>query len=144
MSRQSVNTWAQPSCTNAFKDAKRRIVGTNRRAIITVDQDAPRPRQRFSVGHELGHWMHDRGTAAFACDAETVSGPWDELLNLEARANRYAANLLLPTKMFKPRAARRPMLFETFALLRRHLKPVSLPRLYALLNTALSRRCCLQ
>jgi hypothetical protein len=56
--------------------------------------------------------MHDRGTAAFACDAETVSGPWDELLNLEARANRYAANLLLPTKMFMPRAARRPMLFE--------------------------------
>lgn len=90
-----------------------RIVGTHLRAIITVDRDAPRARQRFSVGHELGHWMHDRGTAAFACDAETVSGPWDELLNLEARANRYAANLLLPAKMFKPRAAGRQMLFET-------------------------------
>lgn len=94
-----------------------RIVGTDRRAIITVNQDAPRPRQRFSVGHELGHWMHDRGTVAFACDAETVSGPWDELLNPEARANRYAANLLLPTKMFKPRAAGRQMLFETVRVL---------------------------
>ena len=90
-----------------------RIVGTDRRAIITVNQDASPPRQRFSIGHELGHWMHDRGTVAFACDAETVSSPWDELLSLEARANRYAANLLLPTKMFKPRSAGRPMLFDT-------------------------------
>ena len=90
-----------------------RIVGNNRRAIITVDQDAPRARQRFSVGHELGHWMHDRGTVAFVCNADTVSGPWDELHDPEARANRYAANLLLPAKMFKPRAAGRNMLFET-------------------------------
>jgi Zn-dependent peptidase ImmA (M78 family) len=94
-----------------------RIVGTSRRAIITVDQAAPRARQRFSVGHELGHWMHDRGTVAFACDADTVSGPWDELHDPEARANRYAANLLLPAKMFKPRAAGRQMVFETVRVL---------------------------
>ena len=113
MSRQSVNTLAQPLSTNAFRDAKRGLSGQ------TVGQSSqpigmrPVRGSDSPFGHELGHWIHDRGTAAFACDAETVSGPWDELLNLEARANRYAANLLLPTKMFTPRAARRPMLFQT-------------------------------
>ena len=97
-----------------LKGCEARIVGTNRRAIITVDQDSPRARQRFSVGHELGHWMHDRGTVAFACNTDKVSGPWHELHDAEARANRYAANLLLPTKMFKPRAAvARNMVFDT-------------------------------
>jgi hypothetical protein len=90
-----------------------RIVGNGHRAIITVDQNAPRARQRFSVGHELGHWMNDRGTVAFACSDETVSSPWDELLDPEARANRYAANLLLPAKIFRPKAAGRPMVFDS-------------------------------
>lgn len=36
-----------------------RIMGYKNRAIITIDEDTPRPRQRFSAGHELGHWMRD-------------------------------------------------------------------------------------
>ena len=38
-----------------------RIAGNEDRAIITVDSNSPRERQRFSAGHELGHWMFDRG-----------------------------------------------------------------------------------
>ena len=37
-----------------------RIMGYKDRAIITIDKDCYRPRQRFSGGHELGHWIRDR------------------------------------------------------------------------------------
>src|SRR5437867_9520652 len=45
-----------------------RILGYGDRAIIAVNESSPRVRQRFSVGHELGHWMNDRGRASFACE----------------------------------------------------------------------------
>ena len=90
-----------------------RIVGSGDRAIITVRDDAPATRQRFSVGHELGHWMHDRGTVAFACETEKMTGPWASGTDCEARANRYAANLLLPASMFKPLAEGRSLTMDT-------------------------------
>lgn len=96
-----------------LRGCEARIVGTATRAIITVNDAAPLPRRRFSIGHELGHWMHDRRKVAFACEAASIGSPWDEVLDPEAKANRYAANLLMPVKMFKPRAAGRPMEFAT-------------------------------
>src|SRR5207237_746269 len=71
-----------------------RIVGMAARAIITVNEASSPGRRRFSIGHELGHWMHDRGTAAFACEETKLSGPWAGLTDREPRANRYAADLL--------------------------------------------------
>lgn len=38
-----------------------RITGNEERAIITIDSNSRVERQRFSAGHELGHWMLDRG-----------------------------------------------------------------------------------
>lgn len=80
-----------------------RIAGMRDRAIITVEASAPRSRQRFSAAHELGHWMCDRGKAAFACTEENLIRDWEGNAP-ERRANRYAADLLLPTKMFKSSA----------------------------------------
>ena len=40
-----------------------RIVGKDNRAIITVDRRTSFERQRFSIAHELGHWVQDRGQA---------------------------------------------------------------------------------
>lgn len=84
--------------------AEARILGAGDRAIITVDVNSPRPRQRFSAGHELGHWMRDRGKVAFSCTARNLARDWDDD-NPERRANRYAANLLLPRR-FVERTAR--------------------------------------
>jgi Zn-dependent peptidase ImmA (M78 family) len=90
-----------------------RILGLGDKAIITVRADRLRARQRFSGAHELGHWMRDRHqVASYRCDdaifrlAWSADGP-------EVRANRYAAELLLPEKVFKPRARGRPATFET-------------------------------
>src|SRR5687768_12974671 len=42
-----------------------RIIGRHDRAIISVNDAAPPARQRFSIGHELGHWRYHRGRALF-------------------------------------------------------------------------------
>jgi IrrE N-terminal-like domain len=81
------------------------IAGNEDRAIITVDSNSPRERQRFSAGHELGHWMFDRGKVSlFSCDEAIFIRQWSKQ-NPETRANRYASDLLMPAAMFKPRAA---------------------------------------
>jgi IrrE N-terminal-like domain len=79
-----------------------RIVGNQNIAIITVDSSASRPRQRFSAGHELGHWMYDRGKASFSCQEAQFTKEWSRH-NPESRANRYASDLLLPVSLFRPK-----------------------------------------
>lgn len=80
-----------------------RIVGNGNTALITVDERSPRPRQRFSAAHELGHWMHDRGKASFSCQQTQFVKEWSTF-NPESRANRYASDLLLPSSFFRPEA----------------------------------------
>lgn len=80
-----------------------RITGKGDRAIITIDSGSPRARQRFSAGHELGHWMYDRGKLSFSCEENKLIREWSRT-NPEAAANRYASDLLLPVPLFKPRA----------------------------------------
>lgn len=91
-----------------------RIIGMRDRAIITIDSEERRERQRFSAAHELGHWMHDRGQVAFACTTTQLVREWDaERDNPERRANRYAANLLMPSNMVKPLVRGLPGTFES-------------------------------
>lgn len=89
-----------------------RILGVDDRAIITVDKNSPRPRQRFSAAHELGHWMRDRGKIAFSCAEQKLIREWGPD-NPEKRANRYGADLLLPRKVLESHARGLPGTFET-------------------------------
>lgn len=89
-----------------------RIVGFGDRAIITVRDDIPRGRQRFSVGHEIGHWLRDRARIAFACTDRVFRSEWGPD-NPERRANRFAADLLLPEPMFRPAARSQPVNLAT-------------------------------
>jgi Zn-dependent peptidase ImmA (M78 family) len=88
-----------------------RIMGYRDRAIITIDENTPRPRQRFSAGHELGHWMRDRGQVTFQCKSENFVREWSAE-NPESRANRFASDLLLPAKMFRMRLHGLPVTFD--------------------------------
>ncbi len=92
--------------------AEARIIGYADRAIITVNSQSQRARQRFSIGHELGHWMWDRGKTAFSCDSNKVTGRWSGV-DPETAANKYAAGLLLPKYLLKPLAAKKPITFTT-------------------------------
>ena len=95
-----------------LEGSEARILGAGDRAIITVNAKAPRPRQRFSAAHELGHWMRDRGKVAFSCTDRNLVREWDED-NPERRANRYAADLLLPRKFIERIARGMPPTFAS-------------------------------
>lgn len=93
-----------------------RILGNNERAIITVDVNSPIPRRRFSAGHELGHWMRDRGKVGFSCTDQVMLREWSAH-NPERGANEYAAELLLPKAMFVPAVRNQPITFDTVSAL---------------------------
>lgn len=88
-----------------------RLVGNGDRAFITLKRGGYTPRKRFSLGHELGHWMHDRSRATFRCASFDLDAWGSE--SPEVRANNYAASLLLPRAMFIPRARGRDVTLDT-------------------------------
>jgi len=90
-----------------------RILGVGDRAFITVDSRSVHARQRFSAAHELGHWMMDRGKlCGFTCTEKQLVTGWSGD-NPERRANRFAADLLMPTYLFAPAAKHKQMTFAT-------------------------------
>lgn len=80
-----------------------RIVALGEHAIITVNERSRPRRQRFSVGHELGHWVGDRRSGRFFCGVDAIETP-RAFLDPEERANAFAADLLMPQSLFEPRA----------------------------------------
>lgn len=88
------------------------LVGIGDKAIITVREQSSRARKRFSVGHELGHWMRDRGSASFSCtESDFDLSPVVRVR--ERKANEFASDLLLPTHLFDPLARTRFLNLET-------------------------------
>jgi hypothetical protein len=78
-----------------------RIVGVGDRAIVWVDSTKSFRRQRFSIGHELGHWQLHRGSLLLCASSDIGS---ERALDAERMANRYAADLVMPWYLFKPLA----------------------------------------
>ena len=96
-----------------LKGSAARIIGIGDRAFITVDSESHPARQRFSAAHELGHWMLDRGKlASFVCSEKNFINDWTGD-NPERRANRFAADLLLPKFIFEPLAKNKEITFKT-------------------------------
>ena len=92
-----------------------RIVGKRDKAVISVDPSTNKGRQRFSIGHEVGHWMRDRGKTVVSCQQQDFRRPWgyEYRKDPESLANEYSSDLLLPEFMFRPAAQNRPMTFDT-------------------------------
>lgn len=92
-----------------------RIIGKNNQAIITVDEASSTERQRFSVAHELGHWMGDRGDIAVSCRAAAMSSTRLQGVanDREAAANRFAVELLMPAHLFRQAALNKPVTMVT-------------------------------
>lgn len=89
-----------------------RIVGNGERAIITVASGG-RPRQRFSIAHEIGHWVERHGRGGFLCGKEDISPQNDQTKNAEAQANAFASQLVLPSYLFDPMFAGLPVTLDT-------------------------------
>jgi Zn-dependent peptidase ImmA (M78 family) len=59
------------------------------------------PKKKFVLAHELGHALiHREGNQIFVCDEQDLNR-WDIDSNLEAEANSFAAELIVPEKKFK-------------------------------------------
>ena len=78
-----------------------RIIGHGDRAIIRVNRSSHPRRQRYSIGHELGHWHHHRGRMLI-CRSEDIGNRKQGTPQLERVADSYAADLLLPRHIFVP------------------------------------------
>lgn len=78
-----------------------RILGSSKRAIITVNEDATRGRRRFTAAHETAHWVYDKGKVEGACTEDKITRAWGKS-GREQRANKFAAELLLPRSMVLP------------------------------------------
>lgn len=93
-----------------LKGCAAHIIGVGDEAVITVDEHAREGRKRFSIGHELGHWMRDRGKA-LSCQRADMSKPWSPH-GPEPLANGFAADLLMPASLFVPWADKRSVTFD--------------------------------
>ncbi len=86
-----------------------RIVGYGGRAVITVDNRRHLQRQRFSIGHELGHWFHHRGRTLI-CRSDEIGSAATRAAGAERAADAFAAELLLPRYLIEPIARPHPKL----------------------------------
>ena len=85
------------------------IIGAGDKATITVNEKSSPQRQRFSIGHELGHWFKDRGKVGNLCSKHDMDSPSGAGKSREVIANEYASELLLPTYLLKPVLQDRPL-----------------------------------
>jgi len=85
--------------------------------IVFVNQERPRQRQRFTIGHEVGHFllpwhrnMKD-GSLKFECTAEDMqasrSGKLDARTDWEIEANEFSSEILMPRSIFKKKMKRK-------------------------------------
>nr|WP_315491511.1 ImmA/IrrE family metallo-endopeptidase [uncultured Rhodoferax sp.] len=77
------------------------LVGVGNRAVATIKPSPSRGRERYSVGHELGHWEMHRGRS-FRCRVDEPDQNFASDKVLEKEADNFSAHLLMPAFMFEP------------------------------------------
>ena len=82
-----------------------RIVGCGDRGLLTIDSRQIEERQRFSIAHELGHWLLHRGQLMM-CRSEEIESPSNSSKGFERDADTFAAALLMPRYLFAPAVER--------------------------------------
>lgn len=79
-----------------------RLVTAGDRAVISVSLDDNLGRRRFSLGHELAHWMQDTQRTSFKCSNADIGPQNAEAKSIEADANSFASQLVLPDYLVWP------------------------------------------
>lgn len=111
-------SWALGECSGMLLPAERTIL-LNAAERAAGPDDPPLRRHRFTIAHEIGHWVcHARGTAspqATYCRAQDLANDADRML--EREANIFAAELLMPESAVRAAWAAAPDLDACAALL---------------------------
>ena len=79
-----------------------RLVAAFDRAVISVAMDDNLGRRHFSLGHELAHWMQDAQRTSFKCTSTDIGPQNAEAKTIEADANSFASQLILPDYLVWP------------------------------------------
>lgn len=79
-----------------------RLVASSDGAIISVNSADYPGRKRFSLAHELAHWISDRKTRSFLCAKSDIGPQNAEAKSVEAHANAFASQLILPDYLVSP------------------------------------------
>jgi len=75
------------------------IIRHGENAVIGVNSNHVATRQRFSIAHELGHFVMDEGAQHFVeFDPQSAGDPPHYDWEKERRANMFAAELLMPAE----------------------------------------------
>ncbi|WP_342317199.1 ImmA/IrrE family metallo-endopeptidase [Lysobacter sp. FW306-1B-D06B] len=82
-----------------------RVVGCGDRGLLTIDSRQLEERQRFSIAHELGHWLLHRGQLMM-CRSNEIESPSHSAKGFETDADTFAAALLMPAYLFAPAVER--------------------------------------
>jgi Zn-dependent peptidase ImmA (M78 family) len=93
--------------------ADARLIRKGPRGLVRVKQDIPEPgRKRFAVAHELGHWLiHKEQSQVNACTDQNMVAKYKAGAP-EVEANYFAAELLMPEKLFTLRLRKSRPSFE--------------------------------
>lgn len=69
---------------------------------IFYNANACRERQRFTIAHELGHFiLHRKSQSLFNCSKESIYSGADRLAQIEREADDFASNLLMPGNLLR-------------------------------------------
>ncbi|MFJ7565546.1 ImmA/IrrE family metallo-endopeptidase [Herminiimonas sp. NPDC097707] len=79
-----------------------RLVACGDSAVISVSESSLEGRQRFSLAHELAHWICDKNAGSFQCAKEDIGPQNAGAKTTESQANGYASQLILPTYLVDP------------------------------------------
>lgn len=86
----------------SLKGAGARLVQNGENGIITINASDDSRRKRFAIAHELAHWkMHRESKFAGICAAQDLMTVNDEG-SIEAEANVFASEVLMPRNLFYP------------------------------------------
>lgn len=85
--------------------ASGRLIRLNDRGLICYNNNIPYAGQRrFTIAHELGHWiLHSEKHQFMLCNESDMRDYGKS--TMEREANLFAAELLMPTTHFRPQAA---------------------------------------
>lgn len=78
-----------------------RLLTDGEQAIISIQASDNEGRQRFSLAHELAHWIND-ARRGFSCFGDDIAPQNAEAASVEAAANHFSSQLILPDYMVAP------------------------------------------
>jgi Zn-dependent peptidase ImmA (M78 family) len=85
----------------------RLVATTSQGGVIRVAETPNVGRHRFTIAHEIGHWLLHQASVIDWTDTKATFTVWNDASE-EAEANAFAAELLMPEFLLRPRFVGKP------------------------------------